>query len=133
MVETRLDSSLTPAEAAVWLDAAYEGHLAWVGYLAMVGMLLVLVGLVTLAVVVLRRRLLPPWRPLLSLAALPLGVLAGVLGETTSLPVPHPPTWVFLCLARPRLRRAACHGAQPADPHESSRATDPGERALIGP
>jgi hypothetical protein len=98
VVETRLDPNLSPAEAAAWLDAAYEAQLAWIGHLAAVGMLLILVGLVTLAVVVLRRRLLPRWRPLLSLAGLPLGVLAGAVGETTSLPVPHPPAWVFLCL-----------------------------------
>ncbi len=98
LAETRLEPRLSPAEAAAWLDAAYEAQLAWVGHLAAVGMLLLLIGLVTLAVVVLGRRLLPAWRPLLSLAGLPLGVLAGVLGETTNLPVPHPPAWVFLCL-----------------------------------
>lgn len=98
VVETTLDPSLSPAQADAWLDAAYEAQLAWIGHLATVGMLLLLAGLVTLAVVVLRRRLLPWWRPLLSLAALPLGVLASVLGETTSLPAPHPPAWVFLCL-----------------------------------
>lgn len=96
--ETTLSPSLPPAEAAAWLDAAYEAHLAWIGHLASVGMLLILVGLITLAAVVLRRRMLPPWRPLLSLAAIPLAVLAGVLGESAGLPVPHPPAWVFLCL-----------------------------------
>jgi hypothetical protein len=98
VAETTLDPNLGPAEAAAWLDTAYEAQLAWIGHLASVGMLLVLVGLITLAVVVMRRGLLPRWRPLLSLAALPLGVLAGVLGGTTGLPVPHPPAWVFLCL-----------------------------------
>jgi len=98
VVETRLAPNLDHAEAAARLDAAYEAQLAWIGHLASVGMLLLLLGLVTLAVVVLRRRLLPRWRPLLSLAALPLGVLAGVLGEATNLPVPHPPAWMFLCL-----------------------------------
>lgn len=98
VVEWRLEPGLSPAEAAAWLDAAYEERLAWISHLAAVGMLLILVGLVTLAVVVLRRNLLPRWRPLVSLAALPLGVLAGVLGESTNLPFPHPPAWVFLCL-----------------------------------
>lgn len=98
VVETRIDPSLTPTDAAAWLDAAYEEQLAWVAYLAMAGMLLVLVGLVTLAVVVLRRGLLPRWRPALSLGAIPLAVLAGVLGETADLPVPHPPAWLFLGL-----------------------------------
>ena len=98
VVETRLDPSLSAAEAAAWLDAAYDKQLAWIGHLASVAMLLILVGLVTLAAVVLRRRLLSRWRPLISLAALPLAVFAGVLGGTTGLPVPHPPAWVFLCL-----------------------------------
>ncbi len=97
-VETTLDPSMSPADAATWLDSAYAAELAWVGYLAAAGMLLVLVGLVTLAVVVLRRRALPWWRPVSSLAAIPVAVLAGVLGETTDLPLPHPPAWVFLGL-----------------------------------
>lgn len=98
VVETMLDSGRDPAEVAAWLDAAYHGQLLWIGLLAAAGMVLILVGMVTLAVCILRRRLLPSWRPLLSLAAIPLGVLAGVLSETTSLPVPHPPAWMFLCL-----------------------------------
>ena len=123
VVETTLDPRLTAAQAAAWLDAAYVAQLAWIGYLAMVGMLLILVGLVTLAAVVMRRRLLPRWRPLLSVAALPLGVLAGVLGETTGLPVPHPPAWVFLCLA---IAYAApltsAPGSEPGRPTGSDRA-----------
>lgn len=98
VVETTLDPGLSPVEAAAWLEAAYGSRLAWVGYLAAAGLLLVLVGLVTLAVVALRRRTLPRWRPLLALAAIPAGVLSGVLSETTGLPVPHPPAWVFLCI-----------------------------------
>lgn len=98
VAEATLDPNLTPAEAAAWLDAAYEKQLAWIGYLASAGMLLILVGLVALAVVVLRRRLLPRWRPVLSLSSIPLAVFAGVLGGTTDLPVPHPPAWVFLGL-----------------------------------
>lgn len=98
VVEWRLDPNLTPAGAAAWLDAAYEKQLAWIGHLASAGMLLILVGLVTLAVVILRRGLLPRWRPVLSLISIPLAVLAGILGGTTGLPVPHPPAWVFLCL-----------------------------------
>lgn len=98
VVETTLSPDLDHPEAAARLDAAYEAELAWIGPLAMIGVLLVLVGLVVLAAVVLRRGLLPRWRPLVSLAAIPLGVLAGVLGGATDLPVPHPPAWVFLCL-----------------------------------
>lgn len=119
VVETRLDPDLAPAEAAAWLDAAYEEQLAWIGQFATVAMLLLLVGLVTLAAVMLRRRLLPRWRPLLSLAALPLGVLAGVLGETTGLPVPHPPAWVFLCLG---IAYAAPLASAPGRPTRSDQA-----------
>lgn len=96
VVETTLDPGMGPAEAAAWLDAAYADGLAWIGYLAAAGMLLVVVGLVTLAVVVLRRRALPRWRPWVALAAVPAGVLSAVLGEATGLPVPHPPAWIFL-------------------------------------
>lgn len=98
VAEASLDSTLTPAQAAAWLDVAYERQLAWIGYLASAGMLLILLGLVVLAVIVLRRRLLPRWRPVLSLTSMPLAVFAGVLGGTTDLPVPHPPAWVFLGL-----------------------------------
>lgn len=119
VVETTLDPDLAPAEAAAWLDAGYESQLAWIAHLATVAMLLMLVGLVTLAAVVLRRRLLPRWRPLLSLAALPLGVLAGVLGGTTGLPVPHPPAWVFLCLG---IAYAAPLASAPSRPTHSDRA-----------
>ena len=96
VVETTLDPGMGPDAAAAWLDASYAGRLAWIGYLAAVGMLLVLVGLITLTVVVLRRRMLPRWRAWLGLAAIPAGVLSAVLSETTGLPVPHPPAWVFL-------------------------------------
>lgn len=98
VVEVWLGSDRDPAEAAAWLDAAYEAQLAWIAIAAVLGMLLILVGMISLAVVVLRRGLLPRWRPFTSLAAWPLAVAAAVLGEATSLPVPHPPTWLFLCL-----------------------------------
>lgn len=98
VLEITVDPSMSPAEAVAWLDAAYAGRLAWITPLAAAGMLLVLVGLVTLGTVVLRRRALPRWRPASSLAAIPLAVLAAVAGGATGLPVPHPPTWVFLGL-----------------------------------
>lgn len=119
VVETTLSPRLGPAEAAAWLDAAYEAQLAWIGNLASVGMLLMLVGLVALAAVVLRRQLLPRWRPVLSLASIPLAVLAGVLGESAGLPVPHPPTWVFLCLG---IAYAAPLASAPGQPARSDRA-----------
>lgn len=127
LVETTLDPSVDHAEAAARLDAAYEAQLAWIGHLASAGMLLLLAGLVTLAVVVLRRRLLPRRRPLLSLAAVPLGVAAGVLGEATGLPVPHPPAWIFLCLgvayAAPLV--ASTHGRPTPAPDASARSWSP--------
>ncbi len=119
VVETRLSPRLGAAEAAAWLDAAYEAHLAWIGHLASVGMLLILVGLVTLAAIVLRRRLLPRWRPVVSLVSIPLAVLAGVLGESAGLPVPHPPAWVFLCLG---IAYAAPLASAPGQPTRSQRA-----------
>ncbi len=123
VVETTLTPNLDPAQAEARLDEVFEAQLAWIGHLAMAGMLLLMLGLITLAVVVLRRRLLPRWRPLLSLAALPLGVLAGILGETTDLPFPHPPAWIVLCFgvayAAPLL--ASPHGT----PTRSDRATQP--------
>ncbi|QZY28923.1 hypothetical protein [Nocardioides coralli] len=80
------------------LEAAYSGWAAWVPPLAMVGLPLFLLGLVALAGVVLRHRLLPWWRPALSLAAIPVAVLGAMLGGL-GLPVPHPPTWLFLGIA----------------------------------
>lgn len=136
VVETTLDPSMGPAEAATWLDSAYAQELAWVGYLAAAGLLLVLVGLVTLAVVVLRRRALPWWRPLASLGAIPLGVLAGVLGETTDLPVPHPPAWVFLGLAVAYAARpGGGSGAAQPDREANRRGSDAvvGEDVTVGP
>jgi hypothetical protein len=127
VVEARLDPNLTPAEAAAWLDAAYEKQLAWIGQLASAGMLLLLVGLVALAVVTLRRRLLPSWRPALSLAAIPLAVLAGVVGDTTGLPIPHPPAWVFLCLGIAYTGQLAW---APARPTPSDRAAQPRSAAV---
>lgn len=99
LVEATMSPRTSPAEAAAYLDRAYEAELAWVGYLASAAMLLLFLGLVTLAVVGLRQRLLPRWRLLVGLAAIPLSVIAAVLGETTGLPVPHPPAWLFACLA----------------------------------
>lgn len=127
VVEARLDPNLTAAEAAAWLDAAYEKQLAWIGQLASAGMLLMLVGLVALAVVTLRRRLLPSWRPALSLAAIPLAVLAGVVGETTGLPIPHPPAWVFLCLGIAYTGQLAW---VPAGPTPSDLAAQPRSAAV---
>jgi hypothetical protein len=97
LVEASLDGGLTPAAADARLEEVYTEQ-PWIPGAAMVGMLLLLVGIVALAVVVLRRRVLPAWAPLVSLLAVPVGVLAGVAGAS-GLPIPHPPAWVFLGLA----------------------------------
>jgi hypothetical protein len=88
----------SPAAAAAWLDAGYENAFAWVSALANAGLPLVLLGIVGLAIAVLRRHLLPRWRPVLTLVAIPAAVVAGVLNEG-GLPVPHPPAWLFAALA----------------------------------
>jgi hypothetical protein len=50
---------------------------------------------------------LPAWAPIASLAAIPVAVLAGVLGDAGWV-LPHPPAWLFLGLAAygPALARA---------------------------
>ena len=65
------------------------------------------------AVVVLRHRLLPAWAPIASLAAVPVAVLAGVLGDAGWV-LPHPPAWLFLGLAAygPRCARRRARGAR---------------------
>lgn len=64
----------------------------------MIGLPLVLLGVVTLAVVTLRRRALPRWAPVVGLPAIPVAVLAGVAGDA-GVPLPHPPAWLFLGLS----------------------------------
>lgn len=97
LVEASLDGGLTPAAADARLEEIYTEQ-TWIPAAAMVGMLLLLVGIVTLAVVVLRRRALAAWAPVISLLTIPVGVLAGV-ANAAGLPVPHPPAWIFLGLA----------------------------------
>jgi hypothetical protein len=65
---------------------------------ASIALPLILLGMVTLAVVVLRHRLMPAWAPVAGLVSLPVAVLAGVLGDA-GWAVPHPPAWIFLGLA----------------------------------
>ncbi|GAA3162538.1 hypothetical protein GCM10010531_12990 [Blastococcus jejuensis] len=97
LVEAFLDPSLPPAEADQRLEAIYAEQ-TWIAGVSTVALPLVLVGLVTLAVVALRRRLVPAWAPIASLVALPVAVLAGIAGEA-GLPIPHPPAWLFLGLS----------------------------------
>ena len=97
VAEATLDPGLSPAAADARLTAIHEAH-PWIGVVASVALPVILVGIVVLAVVVLRHRLLPAWAPVLSLAAIPVAVLAGVLGDA-GWAVPHPPAWLFLGLA----------------------------------
>jgi hypothetical protein len=96
VVEATLDPGLSPAAADARLTEIYQSQ-TWIGALGSVVLPLLLVALVTLAVVVLRHRLLPAWAPATSLAAIPVAVLAGVLGDL-GWAVPHPPAWIFLGL-----------------------------------
>ena len=97
LAEAFLDGGLTPAAADERLEAIYAEH-TWISTAAMIGLPLVVVGVVTLAVVVLRRRALPAWAPIAGLLSIPVAVLAGVAGEA-GMPIPHPPTWIFLGLS----------------------------------
>jgi hypothetical protein len=115
VVEARLDGGLTPAAADRELEVVYDAE-PWISALAMVALPLVLLGLVALAVAVLRSRALPRWAPVVSLLSLPVAVLAGVLGEA-GLPVPHPPAWLFLGLAAYGL--ALLRSPSPSSPAET--------------
>jgi hypothetical protein len=114
VVEALLSPSLAPAAAEAQLNATYEEH-AWIGTVSSVAIPLVLLGIVTLAVVALRHRLVPAWAPVASLAAVPVAILAGVLGGL-GWAVPHPPAWLFLGLSAygfALLRRPASRIAVP--------------------
>ena len=119
-VEATLDPGLSPAAANARLDEVYAAN-PWIVSAAGVALPLAVVGLATLAVVVLRRRLLPAWAPVAGLVALPVAVLAGVLGGA-GWPLPHPPVWLFLGLAAygpawaRGMARAAPTTAEPAAP-----------------
>ena len=97
VAEASLDPRLDPAAANAALDEIYAAH-TWIGTTASIALPLAVIGVVTLAVVVLRRRLLAPWAPIAALVAIPVGALAGVLGEA-GWALPHPPAWIFLGLA----------------------------------
>lgn len=98
IIEASLDPDLTPAAASSRLDAIYADQV-WVGILASVAMPIILLSVLTLAAVVLRRRLLPAWAPVGSLAMVLLGIAVVVLSESTGVALPHPPAWIFLGLA----------------------------------
>ena len=98
VVESSLDPALTPEAANSRLEAIYADH-AWVGILASVALPIIVLSVITLAAVVLARRLLPFWAPVSSLLAVPVGVVAMIIAESTGLELPHPPAWIFLGLA----------------------------------
>lgn len=97
VVEALLSPSLAPRAADAHLAATYETQ-PWIGAVASISLPLVVLGVVLLAVVALRHRLVPAPAPVVSLVAIPVGVLAGVLGEL-GWAVPHPPAWIFLGLS----------------------------------
>ena len=97
VAEAMLDGDLAPATANARLEEVYAQQ-SWIGTTASIALPLTVLGLVTLAVVVLRHRVLPIWAPIASLVAIPVAVVAGVLGEAGWV-LPHPPAWIFLGLA----------------------------------
>ena len=107
VAEALLDPDLSPGVADERLAQLHTDS-TWIGTTASVALPLTVLGLVTLAVVVLRHRSLPAWAPIASLVALPLAVAAGVLGDAGWV-LPHPPAWLFLGVAAygPALARAA--------------------------
>jgi hypothetical protein len=111
VVEATLDPSLAPAAAEVRLEQIHATQ-AWIGAAASVAFPLSVLAVVVLAVVVLRRRTLPAWAPIASIAAIPVAVVAGLLGDAGWV-LPHPPAWMFLGLAAygPALARAGTERA----------------------
>ncbi len=96
-VEALVSPALSPAAAEAELEATYAAH-PWIGAVSSIALPLVVLSLLVFAVVALRHGLVPAWAPAASLAAVPLAVLAGVLGGA-GWPVPHPPAWLFLGVA----------------------------------
>ena len=107
VVEATLDPGFAPAAADARLEQIHLEQ-AWIGTTASIALPLVVLAVLVLAVAVLRRRVLPTWAPIASLTAVPVAVVAGVLGEAGWV-LPHPPAWLFLGVAAygPALARAA--------------------------
>jgi hypothetical protein len=116
LVEATLDTGLTHEAADARLEQIHVEQ-TWIGATASVALLLTVLAVVVLGVAVLRRRTLPAWAPITSLAALPVAVLAGVLGDAGWV-LPHPPAWLFLGLAAygPALARVATPAGRVAQP-----------------
>ncbi len=119
VIESSMDPGLTPAAADARLEAIYADHV-WVGVLASVAMPIIVLSVVTLAVVVMRRRLLPIWAPLCSLLAIPVAIVAIVISESTGVALPHPPAWIFLGLASYAAAARAADGASRRQMHTQS-------------
>lgn len=116
VIESSLDPGLTPAAANSRLEAIHEDQV-WVGILASVAMPIIVLSVLTLAAVVLGRGLLPIWAPISSLLAVPLGIAAMVLAESTGVELPHPPAWIFLGLATYGAAILAADRAEERDLH----------------
>lgn len=98
LAEASLDPSGAPAQANVELEALYAAQ-PWIGEASQIAMPILLLAIIVFGVVALRRRFFPAWAPLVSLVTIPLAIGAAILGETTGLPLPHPPAWLFLGLS----------------------------------
>ncbi len=98
LIESSLDPALTPAAANARLEAIYADHV-WVGIIASVAMPIIVLSVLTLAVVVIRRRLLPIWAPVSNLLSIPVAIAVLAVSESTGVELPHPPAWIFLGLA----------------------------------
>jgi hypothetical protein len=116
VVEATLDPGLAPVAADARLEQIHAEQ-AWIGTTASFALPLTVLAILVLAGTVLRRRVLPAWAPIASLAAIPVAVLAGVLGDAGWV-LPHPPAWLFLGLAAygPALARAAAPAGRLAVP-----------------
>ncbi len=98
LAEVSLDGSLTAVAADAQLQAIYAAQ-PWITQVTSVALPAVLLGIVVFGIVAMRRRLFPTWAPVFSLAMVPIAFCAGILSFGAGLPVPHPPTWLFLGLA----------------------------------
>lgn len=129
VAEMKLSPSLGAAAAAAWLDAAYEAQFAWIGQLAFDRDAADPRWPGTLGAIVLRRRLLPPWRLVVSLASTrwPPSLVCSASRSAAG----AGPARVGVPGPRHRLRRAACIVARTADALGASRARDGSDYALI--
>ena len=98
LAEVSLDRSLSVVAADAQLQAIYAAQ-PWITQVSSVALPAVLLGIVVFGIVALRRGLFPAWAPVFSLVTIPIAFAAAILSFQAGLPVPHPPTWLFLGLA----------------------------------